>query len=473
MDSSSGAAPRWADFHGQSEETVGTNTIEDYFRFGRDYGRLDIVAHQGNDFQVTDSFWQKINDVSGQMYQPGRLVTYPGYEWSGNTPLGGDRNIYFVTEGGRISRSSTDLLPGKQTGFELSPTATDLFADLRRSPVQAFGFAHVGGRYVDMAMHDPAIECAVEIHSAWGTFEWLLDDALSRGYRVGVVANSDDHKCRPGASYPGAGEFGSLGGLTAVLAGRLDRSSVHAALVARHCYATTGNRPLLSVRLNAPDGGQAMLGDVVHVTGTPLLQVAVSGTAPVESVEVRNGRQVLAVARPYTSDQLGRRIKIVWSGAEVRGRARLTRWDGQLQVKGNRILAATPVNFWNASWPLVQDGDARLAWRSSTTGGLSGVIVDLADLRAGTIQVRTLQGEFELEIGAIGLAPVRLDYGGLAKRVEVYRLPAEPTSCRDFSFALPIVDLQPGDNPIYVRVAQEDGHLAWSSPVYVTRTGVS
>ena len=41
-----------------------------------------------------------------------------------------------------------------------------------------FAFAHVGGRYADLRMHDPAIELAVEVHSAWGTFEWLIEDAM-------------------------------------------------------------------------------------------------------------------------------------------------------------------------------------------------------------------------------------------------------------------------------------------------------
>ena len=48
----------WADFHGQSEETVGSNSIEDYFSYARDYSKLDIAAHQGNDFQITDEHHQ-------------------------------------------------------------------------------------------------------------------------------------------------------------------------------------------------------------------------------------------------------------------------------------------------------------------------------------------------------------------------------------------------------------------------------
>jgi len=34
--------------------------------------------------------------------------------------------------------------------------------------------------------------------------------------------------------------------------------------------------------------------------------------------------------------------------------------------------------------------------------------------------------------------------------------------------------LNSGDNPIYVCVVQQDGHMAWSSPIYLTaETSVS
>jgi hypothetical protein len=55
----------------------------------------------------------------------------------------------------------------------------------------------------------------------------------------------------------------------------------------------------------------------------------------------------------------------------------------------------------------------------------------------------------------------------MAKALSIQRLPAEPT--RQIAFALPLPDLRPGDNPIYVKLVQEDGHMAWSSPIYVVR----
>ena len=76
------------------------------------------------------------------------------------------------------------------------------------------------------------LERAVEVHSTWGTFEWLLHDAFDQGYRVGVVCHSDDHKGRPGATRPGASTFGAIGGLTCYLMPELTRDALFASAAA-------------------------------------------------------------------------------------------------------------------------------------------------------------------------------------------------------------------------------------------------
>ena len=457
--------PYWADLHGQSEETVGTNSIEDYFAFAHDYGLLDVCAHQGNDFQISDDFWKTINKTTKRFYEKDKFVTFPGYEWSGNTPLGGDRNVYFISEGGQITRSSRDLLPDGHSIYDNSPTATDLFKNLARQQTKSFAFAHVGGRWADLDMHDPDIEMAVEVHSAWGTFDWIVEDALRRNYRIGICANSDGHKGRPGASYPGAKTFGSIGGLTCILAKRLDLESIFDAIMARHFYATTGNRSLLNVHLKTGDQ-IAMMGDVVHaVEGVPILDVLVAGTAPIESVTVYNGVEIIQTLRPYNAG--GNRIKILWGGAETRGRARMVRWDGNLSIQNNEILNVRAVNIWDADKSIRKQPD-RLQWQSITTGGDAGVILELDEPDKGVIKIETVQGDFEVDIASIGVEPVVRDYGGLNKRIAIYKLPGEP-SPSEYIFNLPLVDLRKGDNPIYIKMTQEDGHLAWSSPIYLVR----
>ena len=96
----------WGDTHGQSNETLGTNAAREYFEFGRDKAFLDVMGHQGNDFQITGAFWRELNALSEEFDKPGRFVCIPGYEWSANTAVGGDRNVHYRHEGETIHRSS-------------------------------------------------------------------------------------------------------------------------------------------------------------------------------------------------------------------------------------------------------------------------------------------------------------------------------------------------------------------------------
>lgn len=455
----------WADLHGQSEETIGTNTIDDYFRFARDVAFLDACAHQGNDFQITDAFWRTIQRTTAAYDEPGRFVTFPGWEWSGNTGLGGDRNVLYKTEGGLISRSSRALVGADEAVGPCSETAEELFDRLESQERDVMLFAHVGGRYADLQRHREGLEPAVEVHSAWGTFEWMLEDAFRLGYRVAIVANSDGHKGRPGASSPGASTFGSYGGLTCILAERLDRDAVWQAYQSRRVYATTGARIALDF-----SAGDSPMGSIVEVdrSAPPEFQLAVHGTGPIERVEIRNGMRVLKTVRTYGPQDLADRVKVLWQGATVRGRGRQVDWDGGLRIEGNRIRCFETVNFHNLEKTCTQTKPDELAWRSITTGGVAGVIVQLETPAAGRLRVRTAQKSFTASIARLGVDGRAYELGGVGKRIGAWRLPAAGGS-RSLSlrFRPDQADLDRGDNPLYAHVVQEDGHMAWSSPIYL------
>ena len=453
----------WADFHAQSEETIGTNSVEDYFAFARDKALVDIASHQGNDIQITDTFWKRLNRVTKGMNMPGRFVTFPGYEWSGNTATGGDRNVLFLREGNPISRSSTALVDPDEAAFPCSPTADDLFRTMKGR--DCLVFAHVGGRFADLDRHVEGIEVAVEIHSCWGTFEWLLADAFERGYRVGVVANSDGHKGRPGAEFPGTTHFGSRGGLTCVLAKKLTRRAVWDALKARHVYATTGARIFLEVRT---DTG-AVMGDVIQAKEPPAFSIRAVGTAPIERIELRNGMKIVKTFRPYAAKDLGRRIKIMWEGASSRGRERDANWDGGVRVRGSRIVRFAPVGFDNPLHTCRRTGANTLRWHSGTTGAWAGVILELADASRGTLEVRTARKDLTVPVKRVGVRPKVARAGGVGLKLQVYRLPQSNRTREMNIAAFRPRKLKRGDNPFHVHVVQEDGQRAWSSPVYVVR----
>ena len=179
----------WGDLHGQSGESIGVTTSRQYFDFARNKSFLDVTGHQANDFQVNNAFWAYLNELTDEYQETGRFVTFPGYEWSGNTAVGGDRNVFFRTEGRQIHRSSHALLPDRSDLDTDASDANALFGALKDEDCVVY--AHVGGRYADIAYaHDPRLETAMEIHSAWGTFEWMLTDGFPLGHRCGVVCNS-------------------------------------------------------------------------------------------------------------------------------------------------------------------------------------------------------------------------------------------------------------------------------------------
>ena len=212
-----------------------------------------------------------------------------------------------------------------------------------------------------------------------------------------------------------------------------------------------------------------MMGDIVHLpVGGVTLDVAVSGSAPIERIDVFNGLVHLETLRPYGPDELGNRIRVVWEGAEYRGRFRQVIWDGTATLSDNRILDARPINFFNRDKTLERVGDNGLAWRALTTGNLGGFDAWLADPYAGTLKLETPLVKCGVPVEEIGLDDEVIEAGGLERRVRIFRLP-EANPHRQMSFEVPIDLEAEGDNPIFVRVTQEDGHIAWSSPIYLFR----
>jgi hypothetical protein len=478
----------WGDTHGQSNETLGTNDARAYFEFGRDKAFLDVMGHQGNDFQITSAFWRQLNELSREFDKPGSFVCIPGYEWSANTAVGGDRNVHYRHEGETIHRSShaqiadaTDIADEKSDAH----TAHELFEKLKGKDCVVM--AHVGGRYADIKFaHDP-METAVEVHSAWGTFAWIVGDAFEKNYRVGIVANSDGHKGRPGACYPGASFFGSYGGLTCFLAERLDRDAIFESMRRRRHYATTGNRALLDVAvatatpadvfLRDPAAGPAksemtqrlLMGDIACVAdGEVELAIEVIGSAPIERLDIYDGLDLIETVRPYAAGDLGKRVRLVYSGAEYRGRARTTTWDGSLSIDGNRIARTAVINNWNLDRGIQKQDETAVMWKAVTTGNYGAIDLWLDQPAAGRLSFETKPVSGAAAISELGVEPRVFEAGGLERRIELQRLPETMRETR-MVLKRKIRVRANGDTRIYVRVQQEDGHRMWSSPIYLFR----
>ena len=462
------AGPRryWGDFHGQSGETIGTNTAEQYLSFARDRALCDFVSHQGNDFQVTDAFWEELNRLTAEFTEAGRFVAFPGYEWSGLTPLGGDHNVLFLNEGCPIRRSSTTQVKGLAAQADDESPISRLYESLRAAGDPVILFPHIGGRRGNLDFHDPEFEPVIEIHSCWGTFEWFYHDALRRGYRLGVVANSDGHKGRPGTEHPGAGKFGVYGGLTCLLAEGFDRKSFYEALKARSCYGTSGPRILVDATL----AGEVVGREIAAVESSLQLQVKVNGTAPIESIDLLAAGTLLKswTGSPYDTRPRDR-VRIRWSGARVLNRNRATVWDGSLKVHDNEITGIEEFSFDTPAHGIRHSDTHSAEWVSSTTGDEDGLLLSFAREAEGTLEFTTGPVTCSLDLEELACNPVVLDAGGVEQRV-IFELAPDVVE-RDLTWS---AEVEPSSEhaisgviPYHLRIRQVDGHRAWTSPWFV------
>jgi len=440
-----------------------------YFEFGRDVALLDMMCHQANDFQVTEAEWQRLRREIDRFHADGRCVIFVGYEWSGMTPGGGDRNVMYRGDVASLHRSSHAEVDDMADAATDCFPVTKLFAQFRgRDDVMLI--PHIGGRYADIVgFHDPALEPVIEIYSDWGRFEWLYEDALSRGYRVGFVANSDGHKGRPGASHPGASTFGAYGGLTCVLAESLTRDAIFDAIKRRRCYAVTAAQRI-HVELTV---GGLPIGGEGFARGPVALEGRVVGTGPVERVDVFRNLEIVATISPYTAASFegSRRYRIAWAGSRVRGRDRLTTWDGYLELSAGAIVDAATFAMENPEKGIVERTGTRVRFLSNTTGDDDGLDLTLDAPPDAVLRFRSPVIDLDVPLGDLADGATRtVPAGGIDLRVFMRRLPARNLD-REVRIAHVDPDPPAGTHAYWIRATQEDGAQAWTSPVYLDVEG--
>lgn len=256
---------------------------------------------------------------------------------------------------------------------------------------------HVGGRRCNLAWHHPQLERLLEIGSAWGLFEWLLRDAVKRGWKLGVSANSDEHRGRCGGGVPGTAVFGTKGGLTGVLADKLERGEVAKALRARRTFATTGERLVGIVRT---DNGH-LQGDDVFVKDNEELVLGYSffGAGGYSSIEAWDAsgrilhRDLQKEAETHATASTPRKIRVNWGGARVYDRYREAVWHGSILLPGAVISHVRPFGgvLHNAEDEIKQLSQNQVVFETRTSGDFDGVDIFLDDT-SGTPSTISVSG---------------------------------------------------------------------------------
>ena len=245
---------------------------------GRDKYGLDfaVVTDHSEMGRLQTGQYGELQLLAKVFTDPGKFISFTGFEWTDGTQKYGHRVILY----------KQDVAPHYGTNEPGADTIEELY-DQAREHDGIMSTHHPGqarwGRW-NPDNHDPEVEPNFEIASWHGRFEYYSNpwqgrrqvpghqyqDALRRGYRVGVMGASDTHHLIPGQ-----------GGLTAVLAEKLDRESIFEAVRSRRIYATSGEKIVLEFSIN----GQPMGSELAGVNRLRL-KVTVKGTDAIDRIEI-------------------------------------------------------------------------------------------------------------------------------------------------------------------------------------------
>ena len=490
-------APRvyYADLHVHAHDTVGTNSPRYNALFARDVNGVDVFGYTANDFQITDDHWREGVATVNALNEPGRFVAFPVQEWCGSSTAGGDHKVIFLGDDapefpynarGEHNRTLSWNEDMKAPKVELGRwPVEELWDAYIHAPEKHLIVPHVGGRRYIPDWHHPELERLVEIASAWGHFDWLYRDVIARGYQLGVCANSDEHRGRPGGGAPGVQVFGVRGGLTGVFAERLDRASIGAALRARRTFATTGERAAVIVRC-----GDYLQGDGFTHSGPARIDYRFFGDAGWDEICAFDHAGLLW--RRDLHQELGyssTRLRLRWGGARIKDRYRWASWDGKLDIVGARVQSFSGSGFEHCEANAWRSGATEIAFNSETYGDSDAIEFVVDDLARATFHLSGSIGgfvkvgdprrpapfvhapNFHLEATGVDLLEkktLHLDLGG-ADLFVALELLTDAELPRDIagSFTVEPHNAPFGFRPVYLYGRQRNDGKIWSSAQFI------
>ena len=237
------------------------------------------------------------------------------------------------------------------------------------------------------------------------------------------------------------------------------------------------------------------MGAAYTTSAPPTITVSVTGAAPLESIELYRGLDMI-YAHPIETAPDPQRVRILWQGASRMSSYSGVVWDGTATVRDGAILAADTIRFDSPRSHLQSVTEHGLKWHSVTCGYRSGVVLTLQDTERANLDLAISSALISRpRFGAFGAAgpqilayspaeslsctvtpqalaagPQEYALGPLDRKVTVSLAP-QATGPETAGFTFTDSAPQPGVNPYWVRVVQTDMEMAWSSPVFVDSAG--
>ena len=414
--------------------------------------------------------WAEVQALVRDNYQPGVFVPFLGYEWSSDR--WGDHNVYYLHDDEPIRYASS--LP-------------ELYAAVEGVPAMvvphhtAYPPHHRGYTW---EAFDTSKAPFVEIYSVHGSSEtdqgpypysgnpmgprcWAgtVRRGLDLGHVFGLMASSDEHGAFPGAWNKG---------LVAVYAQELTREALWDSFWRRHTYAVTGDRIRLKFELNGSPMGSLIS---VNAREPRRLRAAVEGWTGLDKVEIiKNGHVVKRWADFDLASTRGARrfrVGVEW-GYHGAPHKDVRQWDFLVEAAEGSISAYQPSfrlpGFHRAEIrPPAGVAVHSRTGRPGLGGGYQHMDLAIEGSPVTSLTVRSKERVFlsttvdQLMTQSKSITP----YGQYRGTYFLSRAVAEP----HFNADLEWEDVAPGKprDYYYVRVSQQNGQAAWSSPIWVDR----
>jgi len=313
-------------------------------------------------------------------------------------------------------------------------------------------------------------------HSNGGrSTENTIQTQLTRGLRFGFVASSDDHR-----GYPGA--YGE--GLVGVWAEELSSKALFEAIKARRTYAATGDRIALDVKLN----GQPM-GANLQATSDREIEVTVEGQDPIAMVELLRNNRVIErhfpedslATEPQLPGQAKCRIQYGWGPWADLNMGRICHWDMTIKLEKGRFTKALRC-FQSAPFEETLRDRMRIVspqeihLQSNTTrencygeDPTKAVILALDAEPEAVLEVELRQPAKQVIRTKLSklLENNVVTFTGpfTSESFIIHRLVTPDESSASIRWQDRVSPK--GPDCYYVRVTQANGHLAWSSPIWL------
>ena len=359
----------WGDTHVHTREfSDGIGTAKDAFHYAKNVSLLDFFAfgdhlnQRSNEFMegrrnilypYTHEIWNMLVNYC-KNWTDKSFVAIPAYEWSG-------RNFYVVMATGKPS--PYEAISDKVILFPLETAKDAPLVDYASKDgcyqhqlykaLKNVNCAIISHSTISYMMGtswnevDPNFEKVVEIYSQHGSSESIKGAyrplvnykkrgsviwALNNGFKLGFIGSGDDHYTHPGCTV-GQEKMKNVveilryrPGLAAIFSEKLDSKHLIKNLNERNCYATTGERMWIKIKIN-----DALMGQEIIVNKLPIIIVTVCGTKKLESVELIKNGITIAIRVP-----LDDRIKFAHEDLELKNNEEAYYYVRATQFNGER-----------------------------------------------------------------------------------------------------------------------------------------